>query len=525
MSRKRRSLTLDEKIKILKFVDENPTAKRRVLARELDIPMSTLCTLVERRESIEANVQRFDPSCRATRSGRHKKLDDFMFSWMSEVSDAGARPSLEEMREVAEGVASSMGIDGFTASTGWLCRFKKRHGFARCKKKPSAQRRASSSRQRGEPDDLVAFLHVREQYHPRNVYVVGWSQLYYALLPSDLAQPEAGGALLGLDTNHATVPRRENRVGVILGVNEDCTDKLAPWVVGRRLNPRNLRGVCNPPCNYLASAEDLTRFPIDALEQYLVSVDSRMRSEKRIVAVFLARDLAEAAAVRCDFTNIRLYSLARGDLATSEQNPLHVGILRRFKELYRTFLLKRLTILADQPEEARPTLLVALSLVATSWDSLEQDVVRAAFKACGFRGCILSHLATGELERDEAVGSAMDAHNGPSDNYVQADEELVFDEVEVKSEPRDAAYVQADEELMYGGVEVKIEPVEAVDETSALDEPLVGDEGETQRVVTARDALKALDTIRLFLCQNECGEQALKAYRALECTFYNTLFK
>lgn len=524
MSRKRRSLTLDEKLKILKFVDENPTAKRKVLARQLDIPISTLVTLVGRRESIEANVQRFDPSCRTTRSGRHKKLDDFMFSWMS---DSEARPSLEEMREMAEAVASSMGIDGFTASTGWLSRFRKRHGFARCKKRPPAQRRDPSSTERrtGEPDDLVAFLQVREQYHPRNVYVVGWSQLYYALLPSDLAQPDAGDELLGLDTFHATVPRREPRVGVILGVNEDCTDRLAPWVVGRRWNPRNLRGICNPPCNYFASAEDVSRCPIDALEQYLVSVDSRMRAEKRVVAVFLAQDLAEAAAAKCDFTNIRLYSLARGVLATNDQNPLHVGILRCFKDLYRTFLLKRLTILADQPEEARPTLLVAMSLVATSWDSLEQDVVRAAFKACGFRGCILSHLAAGEPVKDEAMADATDADSGPSDNYVQADEELVFDELVVKSEPCEATDVQADEKPLYVEVQVKIEPAEAADETSASDEPLVGDEGQTQRVVTERDALKALDTIRLFLCHNECDEQTLKAYRALESRFYNTLFK
>uniref|UniRef100_A0A131YYX4 Centromere protein B n=1 Tax=Rhipicephalus appendiculatus TaxID=34631 RepID=A0A131YYX4_RHIAP len=491
MSRKRRSLRLDEKLKILKFVDENPTSKRRMLARQLDIPVSTLATVVGKRERIEANVQRFGPACRSTKAGQHKNLDDFMLSWMSDVAEA---PSVEEMRETAQAVARSMGIDGFTASNGWLWRFKKRHGFARCSRPSSAKQRAavSSEGTRREPEDLLAFLGAREQYHPRDVYVIGWTQLYYALLPSDLVKPDPDGDLLV--ANRATAVRQ--RVGVILGVNEDCTDRLAPWVVGRRSNPKNLRNVCNPPCTYLASEEDLSRAPVDALEQYLDVLESRMRTEKRVVAVFLTPDLAEA--VSRDFKNVRLYSL--GGSGMSSQNPLDVGILTHFQRLYRTFLFRRFTVLNNQPEEARPTLLVAMSFIATSWDSLEQDVVRTAFKACGFRGCILSHSAAVELEQDDVAGNAVDTGDVLLDNFVQMDEELTLDEVTVKQEPD-------------------------VDESFPSEEPQAGDEGQTQQVVTNRDALKALDTLRLYLCHNDCGEEALKAFRALERELYKSFSK
>lgn len=504
MSRKRRALTLDEKLKILKFVDENPTTKRRLLARQLDIPVTTLVTLIGKRKSIEANLQRFSPTCRSTKSGKHKKLEEFMFSWMNDAAEsAGRAPAIEEIRAVAEDVARSMGIDNFAASNGWLWRFKKRYGFVRCRRPSSAKQRAaaSSERRRGEPQDFLAFLNVREQYHPRDVYVVGWAQLYYALLPSDIVKPDP--ELLVPDVNCTTTVRRgERRIGVILGVNEDCTDRLAPWVIGRRSNPENLRNICNPPCTYLPSAEDLSVLPVHALEQYLVMLDCRMRVEKRVVAVFLTRDLAEAVAVDYDFANVRLFSLALGGPATIDQNPLDVGIRRRFKELYRTFLLRRLAILNDDPEKARPTLLVAMSLVATSWDSVEQDVVRSAFKACGFRGCILSHSGPGELDLEEIVSSAMNTGDVLPDSYVQVDENIVLNEVAVKRELG-----------------------EATDGTSPPEEPQGNDEGQTQRVVTKRDALKALDTIRLYLCQNECGEEALKAYRALEGGLYKTYFK
>ncbi|KAL3221085.1 hypothetical protein MRX96_029642 [Rhipicephalus microplus] len=88
-----------------------------------------------------------------------------------------------------------MGIDDFTASNGWLWRFRKGFGLGRCERLSSAKQRAavSSERTRREPEDFLAYLDAREQYHPRDVYVICWNQIYCAHLPFDLVKPDSDG--------------------------------------------------------------------------------------------------------------------------------------------------------------------------------------------------------------------------------------------------------------------------------------------------------------------------------------------
>ncbi|KAL3221084.1 hypothetical protein MRX96_029641 [Rhipicephalus microplus] len=173
--------------------------------------------------------------------------------------------------------------------------------------------------------------------------------------------------------------------------------------------------------------------PVGALEQYLDVLDRRMRAEKRVVAVFLTPDVAEA--VSSDFKNIRLFSL--GCSSMSNRNSSDVSILKHFKQLYRTFLLRRFTVLNGQPVEARPTLLSAMSLITMSWDCLKQDIIRTAFKDWGFHGCILSHSAAAEQKQGDAAGHAVDTGNVLLDSFVWTDEEPVLKDVVVKLEPRD----------------------------------------------------------------------------------------
>ncbi|KAH7964111.1 hypothetical protein HPB51_027653 [Rhipicephalus microplus] len=317
MSLERRSLWLDEKLMILKFVDENPTSKRRVLAGNWTFP----CT-------------RCEPPSPAKGPGGNQR-----------TSSRTLTPESSTIRATS---TSSVALNSTVRS----------------------------------------FL-------------------------SDLVKPDSDGD----PWSPTTLAVVGQRVGVILGVNEDCSDNLAPRVVGRRIDPKNLRNLCSPPCVYLASTEDLSRMPVGALEQYLDVLDRRMRAGKRVVAVFLTPDVAEA--VSSDFKNTRLFSLRCSSM--SSRNSSDVSILKHFKQLYRTFLLRRFTVLNGQLEEARPTLLFAMSLITMSWDCLKQDIIRTAFKDWGFHGCILSHSAAAEPKQGDAAGHAVDTGNVLLDSFVWTD--------------------------------------------------------------------------------------------------------
>lgn len=155
-----------------------------------------------------------------------------------------------------------------------------------------------------------------------------------------------------------------------------------------------------------------------------------------------------------------------------------------------------------QLEEARPTMLIATSLAVTAWDSVDQKTVRAAFRACGFRGCISAHRSADSQETDQVGdGGTVDAAGVPSNGYVQADMDMACDRA----------------------LEEDCKPGESqVDATSNGEGTVTDDEPVQQRAVTQCDVLRALDTLRLHVCSQGYSQNALNAFHTLEKAFYNS---
>lgn len=112
MSRKHKALTLKEKLDILSKVDENPRKKRVDLARELGLPVSTLNTIVGKQEVIQ-KIQVFSAGVKQTRGAQHGKMEQILLAWFKEVRAAGVNIDGTVVREKADEIALSLGIDDF----------------------------------------------------------------------------------------------------------------------------------------------------------------------------------------------------------------------------------------------------------------------------------------------------------------------------------------------------------------------------------------------------------------------------
>lgn len=113
MSRKQKALTLKEKLDILSKVDENPRKKRVDLARELGLPVSTLNTIVGKQEEIQKKIQVFSAGVKQTRGAQHGKMEQILLAWFKEVRAAGVNIDGTVVREKADEIALSLGIDDF----------------------------------------------------------------------------------------------------------------------------------------------------------------------------------------------------------------------------------------------------------------------------------------------------------------------------------------------------------------------------------------------------------------------------
>lgn len=127
---KRKALSLQEKIKILKAFDENSQTKNQTqLAAELQLPASTLRTILKNREEIIEKYKLGGVRRKKLKTGKFARLEKVLIEWFHQARASklplNGRILCNKAREIAE----RLQITDFNASTGWIDRFKNRYGI------------------------------------------------------------------------------------------------------------------------------------------------------------------------------------------------------------------------------------------------------------------------------------------------------------------------------------------------------------------------------------------------------------
>ncbi|KAL1421397.1 hypothetical protein MTO96_000475 [Rhipicephalus appendiculatus] len=84
-SRKRKPLSIKEKLNILAVVDRNPKRKRIDIANELGLPASTVNIVVSKRKEIETNALVFGGATKQARGARHGELEEALLKWLKQA--------------------------------------------------------------------------------------------------------------------------------------------------------------------------------------------------------------------------------------------------------------------------------------------------------------------------------------------------------------------------------------------------------------------------------------------------------
>ncbi|KAL1415595.1 hypothetical protein MTO96_006717 [Rhipicephalus appendiculatus] len=129
-SRKRKALSLEEKLNVLHAVDKQPARKRVDIAKDLGLPPSTLNSIVSKRAEIEGNAALFGPKAKQARGAKYGNLDDALLTWFKQARAASINFDGSILCKKAMEIADRLGITDFAASNGWIDRFRKRHGIA-----------------------------------------------------------------------------------------------------------------------------------------------------------------------------------------------------------------------------------------------------------------------------------------------------------------------------------------------------------------------------------------------------------
>ncbi|KAM7283587.1 tigger transposable element-derived protein 6-like [Ixodes scapularis] len=376
-SRKRKPLTLREKLNILALVDRDPKRKRIDIAKDLGLPASTVNTVVSKRKQIEENALVFGAATKQARGAKQEELEDALLKWFKQARASGVNFDGSILREKAMEIADIMGIEDFAASNGWMDRFRVRHGIS--------YRQVNGEAASVNPADIENWISllpgVVNAYAPRDVYNADELGLFFKV------QPTKSPSLKGESCHGGKVSK--DRVTVLLCCNKDGTEMIKPWMIGKWKNPTCLKNLARLPCVY--------------------KHNTKAWMTCSLFEVFL-RSSKDTSFLR----NLRVVFLPAN--TTSHLQPLDAGIIKNVKHLYRKCIVRRFLARVSRGEDpGKLTLLDAMHYLNASWESVTSETVKNCFRKCGFR-------RSPEVEEPEPCVSGDPDPCETEDDYM--DEEL-----------------------------------------------------------------------------------------------------
>ena len=238
--RKRKALSVEEKVAIIKKYDEeSPTRQQKDIASDLGITGSTLRTILANREKTLAVV---GGSKRLhLKAGHYEDLERVLLEWFRQARASNLPLSGPLLKEKATEIAGRLGIDDFAASAGWLDRFRKRHGIVYRQISGEAEAVSNAEVTSWAKNTLPLIL---KDYAMDDVYNADKFGLFYKMLPdkSFVFKDESchGGKL------------SKERLTVLACTNATGSDKRKLLVIGKSRSPRCFKNIHSLPVNYQA---------------------------------------------------------------------------------------------------------------------------------------------------------------------------------------------------------------------------------------------------------------------------------
>ena len=126
---KRNFFSLAEKVKIINYAEENPHLSSRKLAEEFGCGRTCIQTLIKQKEDILTDWKCCENSS-LKKKGRSEEFQDInsaVWRWFCMAREALIPVSGPMIQEEALQIALKLNVTGFTASNGWLEKWKTRH--------------------------------------------------------------------------------------------------------------------------------------------------------------------------------------------------------------------------------------------------------------------------------------------------------------------------------------------------------------------------------------------------------------
>ncbi len=124
---KRKSLSFAEKRELCEWKRDNPSYNQEDLAKKFDISKSQVCKILKKKDkwlSIDISNKEFKDQ-KQDRDAKYPEIESALYLWMQQALASNLIITGDVLKSKALNFATRLQITSFTASDGWLTKFKK----------------------------------------------------------------------------------------------------------------------------------------------------------------------------------------------------------------------------------------------------------------------------------------------------------------------------------------------------------------------------------------------------------------
>lgn len=500
--RKRVVVSLETKWNALKRLDKGESIKK--IAVELGVGEVTVGDWKRKRSDIEKWVnERVSAggsglSRKTMKKGEYEQTSEALFLWFSQLRATGSPVSGPMLQAKALDFHKQFkdGEENFTASDGWLNRWKNKYGVR--------QLYISGEKLSANSADVVQFqaelenVILQERLTSDQLFNCDETGLNFRMLPSKTLAAREEKSAPGYKKSKETVT-------VLACANASGTVKLRPLIIGKSKKPRAFKNVninCLPVMytNQRSAWMDCTIFKDWFFKEFVPVVEATLKKKNLPRKAIL---LIDNAPSHPDITE-----LSSGDIkayffppnVTSLIQPLDQGVLETLKRNYRKKLLQFLIQNLDEGNTVTEALKKITVKDAVIWSSMAWDEVKKSTLQKSWRKLFGIEKESDESAKLQEVSELVELANElPVGNPI---------------EPNDIEeWLNADQQLELTDNNIA-DMVRKPDEDESED-----DLDEVVPKISHSDGLKAIETTIAYIeQQDECTAQdvlSLQRWRSI----------
>ncbi|XP_025408498.1 tigger transposable element-derived protein 4-like [Sipha flava] len=416
----RKALTITEKLSILEKYDANTTFTKKKLAKLLNIPESTLRTIIYKRKEIESNAFNGPTKRKKIKFGKYFTLEKILVEWIHEANVYSVPINGPIIQEKALEISKLLNIKDFNATNGWLDRFKNRHHIVYSR---------INGKFKSDVDNKLWFLNLMSKYTnkyaSKDIFNACEFGLFFKVMPDK--------SIMYKNNKCSNGELSEERLTVLICANSDGTEKLKPLVIGKSLQPKCFTNIKTFPCEYIAQKQ--VWMTSEHFSSWVKELDLKMGEKNREILLFL--DSCPVHSKNISLKNMKLVFFPEN--VSSKLQPMNQGIIKVLKRYYRKHLFLRYLNVIQNSNIKPLNILDALYYITAAWNSIQPQIIANSFKKAGISmscGELVDNAKSNDLEDESFKNTQINF-----EEYVEVDENLITYEPNLQNSKKEVNYV------------------------------------------------------------------------------------